>query len=216
MAGIRAVRDVTFPFVSLLTSKVTVRMLQDMFGERDIDDLWLSYFCVSANLSRAQAVIHDTGPLWFWVKASCAVPGIQAPSFHEGDVHVDGGLLNNLPADVMRGRNAGPVLAVDVNPPLEFNAPAAARATLSGREALLGRLRRSGNLSGLPSIFGLLSRSVGLSSLQNRTRISEFADLSLYPPLQDIDPFDWGAVAAAAERGYRYALPRIAAWKAAQ
>jgi hypothetical protein len=52
--------------------------------------------------------------------------------------------------------------------------------------------------------------------LQNRTRISEFADLSLYPPLQDIDPFDWGAVAAAAERGYRYALPRIAAWKAAQ
>ena len=216
MAGLRAVRDVTFPFVSLLTSRVTVRMLRDMFGEREIDDLWLSYFCVSANLSRAQAVIHDTGSLWFWVKASCAVPGIQAPSFHEGDVYVDGGLLNNLPADVMRGRNAGPILAVDVNPPLEFTAPPAARASLSGREAFLGRFRRSGNLSGLPSIFGLLSRSVGLSSLHNRTRMSGFADLSLYPPLQDVDPFDWRVVAEVAERGYRYALPRIAAWKAAR
>jgi predicted acylesterase/phospholipase RssA/CRP-like cAMP-binding protein len=216
MAGVRAVRDVTFPLVSLLTSRVTVRMLRGMFGERDIDDLWLSYFCVSANLSRAQAVIHDTGSLWFWVKASCAVPGIQAPSFHEGDVYVDGGLLNNLPADVMRRRNAGTVLAVDVNPPLEFTAPPAPRASLSGPEALMARLRRSGNLSRLPSIFGLLSRSVGLSSLQNRTRIGEFADLSLYPPLQDVDPFDWRAVAETAERGYRYALPRIAAWKAAQ
>jgi predicted acylesterase/phospholipase RssA/CRP-like cAMP-binding protein len=215
MAGIRAVRDLTFPFVSLLTSRVTVRMLRDLFGEREIDDLWLPYFCVSANLSRARAVIHDTGSLWFWVKASCAVPGIQAPSFHEGDVYVDGGLLNNLPADIMRARNAGPVLAVDVNPPLEFTAPPAARASLSGREALMGRLRRSGNLSGLPSIFGLLSRSVGLSSLQNRTRMSEFADLSLYPPLQDVDPFDWRVVAEVAERGYRHALPRIAAWKAA-
>lgn len=216
MAGIRALRDVTFPFVSLLTSKVTVRMLRDMFGEREIDDLWLPYFCVSANLSRAQAVIHDTGSLWFWVKASCAVPGIQAPSFHGGDVYVDGGLLNNLPADVMRSRSTGPILAVDVNPPLEFSAPPSSRATLSGREAFLGRRKRGGDLSRLPGIFGLLSRSVGLSSLQNRARISEFANLSLYPPLQDVDPFDWSAVAEAAERGYRYALPRIAAWKAAQ
>lgn len=215
MQGLRAVRDFTIPFVSLLTSRATVRMLRDMFAELDIDDLWLPYFCVSANLSRAQSVVHDTGSLWFWVKASCAVPGIQAPSFQDGDVYVDGGLLNNLPADVMRGRNAGPIIAVDVNPPLEFTAPSAPRSILSGGEAILSRLRRTGTGSGLPSIFGLLSRSVGLSSLYNRKRISEFADLSLYPPLRDIEPFDWSAVPVAAERGYRHALPLIAAWQAA-
>lgn len=216
MVGMRALRDATLPFVSLLTSRATVAMLKDMFGERDIDDLWLPYFCVSANLSRAQAVVHDTGSLWFWVKASCAVPGIQAPTFHDGDVYVDGGLLNNLPADVMRERNAGPVIAVDVNPPLEFAAPRESSAVLSGHTALLSRFGKAGASGALPSIFSLLSRSVGLNSIHNRKRISEYASLSLYPPLQDIEPFNWGAAAVAAERGYRHALPLIAAWQAAQ
>lgn len=216
MIGLRALSDATLPFVSLLTSRATVKMLREMFGERDIDDLWLPYFCVSANLSRAQAVVHDTGPLWFWVKTSCAVPGIQAPTFHGGDVYVDGGLLNNLPADVMRERNAGPVFAVDVNPPLEFAAPPDPQAVLSGHAALLSRFRKTASGRGLPSIFSLLSRSVGLNSIHNRKRISEYASLSLYPPLQDVEPFNWGAADAAAERGYRYALPLIAAWQAAQ
>jgi len=129
---------------------------------------------------------------------------------------VDGGLLNNLPADVMRGRSAGPIIAVDVNPPLDFAAPPAPQAVLSGGSALLSRFRAGGNGLALPSIFSLLSRSVGLSSLHNRKRISEYATLSLYPPLQDVEPFNWGAVDVAAERGYRYALPLIAAWQAGQ
>jgi NTE family protein len=215
MAGIRAVRDLTLPAASLMSSKLTVRMLRDMFGELDIDDVWTPYFCVSANLSRAQAVVHDTGPLWFWVKASCAVPGIQAPTFHDGDIHVDGGLLNNLPADIMRARASGPIIAVDVNPPVEFPAPPGENSVLSGHEVLFRRLV-GGDGPRLPSIFGLLSRSVGLSSLNDRKRMSEFADLSLYPPMQEIEPFDWTAVADAAERGYRYALPRIAAWQEAR
>jgi predicted acylesterase/phospholipase RssA len=191
-------------------------MLREMFGERDIDDLWRPYFCVSANLSRAQTVVHETGPLWFWVKASCAVPGIQAPTFHGGDVYVDGGLLNNLPADVMRSRSAGPIIAVDVNPPLEFQAPPEPQSVLFGHSALWSRVRAADRGLTLPSLFSLLSRSVGLSSIHNRQRISEYASLSLYPPLQDIEPFNWGAAAVAAERGYRHALPLIAAWQAGQ
>ncbi len=216
MIGLRALSDATLPFVSLLSSRATVKMLRNMFDERDISDLWLPYFCVSANLSRAQAVVHDTGPLWFWVKTSCAVPGIQAPTFHGGDVYVDGGLLNNLPADVMRERNAGPVVAVDVNPPLEFAAPPEPQATLSGHSALFSRFRKAEAGLALPSIFSLLSRSVGLNSIHNRKRISEYASLSLYPPLQEIEPFNWGAARDAAERGYRHALPLVAAWQAAQ
>lgn len=216
MLGLRALRDATVPFVSLLTSRATVQMLRDMFGEMDINDLWLPYFCVSANLSRAQAVVHDSGSLWFWVKTSCAVPGIQAPTFYGGDVYVDGGLLNNLPADVMRSRSAGPIIAVDVNPPNEFAAPSAPQAVLSGGSALMSRFRRIKDGLAPPSIFSLLSRSVGLSSIHNRKRISECASLSLYPPLQDIDPFNWGEAAVAAERGYRHALPLIAAWQAEQ
>ena len=137
------------------------------------------------------------------------------PTFHDGDIHVDGGLLNNLPADIMRARGSGPIIAIDVNPPVEFPAPPGENSVLSGHEVLFRRLL-GGNGPRLPSIFGLLSRSVGLASLNDRKRMSEFADLSLYPPMQEIEPFDWTAVADAAERGYRYALPRIAAWQEAR
>ena len=85
---------------------------------------------------------------------------------------------------------------------------------LTGGAALWSRFGRKGAATVLPSFLSLLSRSVGLSSIENRKRISEHASLSLYPPLQDVEPFNWDAVGEAAERGYRYALPLIAAWQA--
>ena len=93
----RRTRDYTFPFVSLRTGRSTVRRLQGIFGDRQIEDLPLNYFCVSCNLTRARVVVHDRGPLWMWVRVSCAIPGMLPPFPYEGDLLVDGGFLQNLP-----------------------------------------------------------------------------------------------------------------------
>ena len=80
-----------------------------------IEDLPLGFFCVSASLTRAEAVIHEHGPLWTAVRASLALPGIYPPVYSDGDLLIDGGAVDNLPVDVMRDRvGAGSIIAVDV------------------------------------------------------------------------------------------------------
>lgn len=60
--------------------------------------------------------IHDYGSLWRYVRGSmslaCYMPPLCDP--HDGHLLLDGGYVNNLPADVMRARGACHVLAIDV------------------------------------------------------------------------------------------------------
>ena len=64
--------------------------------------------------------VHRTGPLWQKVRASSGVQGIFPPVVLGGELHVDGALFSNLPADVMKSVCAGKVIAIDVSPPLDL------------------------------------------------------------------------------------------------
>jgi NTE family protein/lysophospholipid hydrolase len=119
----RPFRDFTAPVVSLLRGDSLVNPLKMLFGDTQIEDLWIPFFCVSANLSRAELVVHDRGPVWRWLLASASAPGVVPPVVHHGDLLVDGGVLNNLPADILRERCRGSVIAVDVAPRLSQHCP---------------------------------------------------------------------------------------------
>jgi NTE family protein len=107
-------RDYTLPFVALVRGRVMASLLRDAFGGTRIEDLWRPFFCLSTNLSSGRAVVHREGPLWRALRASAAIPGVLPPVIEAGEVLVDGGVINNLPIDVMRGLGRGPVIAVDV------------------------------------------------------------------------------------------------------
>ena len=62
---------------------------------------------------------------WCWPPTRCR--GWRRPSHYLGDVHVDGGVMDNLPVGVLRGMGAGRVIAVDVGTELHVTAPAGAR-----------------------------------------------------------------------------------------
>src|SRR5207249_669023 len=104
----------TLPIVSLVSGSRFTGLLRELFGELRIEDLCLPFFCVSSNLSRAEVMIHESGPVWSSVRASGTLPGVGPPNPYHGDLLVDGGVLNNLPIDIMRDRHSGTVLAVDV------------------------------------------------------------------------------------------------------
>ena len=86
----KPLRDYTLPFVSLVTGRRVSKLLQQEFGQRDITDLALPYFCVTANLTAGHAQTHREGTLWYWLRASCAIPGVLPPVLHRGEVFVDG------------------------------------------------------------------------------------------------------------------------------
>ncbi|ETN86601.1 cyclic nucleotide-binding domain protein [Necator americanus] len=67
--------------------------------------------------------VHRSGPLWAYCRASMSLAGYLPPMCDPQDGHLllDGGYVNNLPADVMRSMGAKCVIAVDVGASEETN-----------------------------------------------------------------------------------------------
>ena len=81
----------------------------------DLEDCWRNMYCVSTNLTTAAAEIHRHGPAWQAIRASFSIPGLFPPVRNaEGELLVDGGLLDNLPVAWMREDHRNiTVIAVD-------------------------------------------------------------------------------------------------------
>jgi NTE family protein len=106
--------DVGIPRTSILAGRNIRRSLNRWFGELRIEDMPTPYACISTNLSAGVLAVHKSGDLKTWVTASAALPGIFPPVEVEGQLHVDGGVLNNMPADKIREAGASFVLGIDV------------------------------------------------------------------------------------------------------
>jgi len=196
--------DYTVPVYALTTGRNWSATLRTLFGDTCIEDLPLPYFCTSVNLSAAELVVHERGSLLHAVRASTAIPGILPPVWHDGDLLVDGGLMNNLPVDLARERpGVARVLAVDVAPPRQQKPREPFGYHVSGWRALAARIAR--RRAALPTATGLLMQSMLVSDAKIRRANSRLADWLFQPPLRGYALMDWNEFAAIAEAGYRYA-----------
>jgi NTE family protein len=106
--------ELVVPRWSLLSGRGLRVSAEKWFGEWAIEDTPIRYACVTTNLTACGAAAHRRGKLKTWVRASCSLPGVFPPVLAENAVHIDGGLVNNLPTDIIRNMGVGFVLAVDV------------------------------------------------------------------------------------------------------
>ena len=95
-------RSFTIPIVSLLSGNKPAVVLEKVFGTQNIEDFWLPYYCVGSNLSLRREEVYQQGKVWENLRKSASLPGFVPPVAENGQLIVDGGLLNNLPVDVMR------------------------------------------------------------------------------------------------------------------
>ena len=201
----RPLRDYTLPFVSLVSGRKVSRMLFEAFGELAIEDLPLSFFCVSSNLTTGHPHVHRHGELWRALRASVSVPGVLPPVVHAGQVLVDGGAMNNLPVDVMLELGRGPVIGCDAGADRAF--------TTRGDELDVPRpwqlLRWIRARRQLPNIFQILWRSGMVNSTTLTAAQRSRTDLLLRPPLAEIDMLNWKAFERAIQAGYDYTARQL-------
>jgi NTE family protein len=188
--------DYTLPLIGLVKGKKASRMLRENFGEMCIEELPLPFFAVSSDLTTGRIHVHRDGLLWRALRASVALPGILPPVTHDGHLLVDGGVMNNLPVDVMRRRAAGPIIACDVQGELDLRA-ADERYGERPWWWLLGQSMR-----GSPSIVSILMRSGTVGSEAQRRIVREQADYLIEPPMRGIGLRDWKKFDAAIKDGY--------------
>lgn len=97
--------------ITLLLDSLTKRY--DGIGS--FDELPIPFRCVAVDLKKHEEVVMDSCELELAMRASISIPGAFKPVRWKGKLLVDGGMLNNLPVDVVREMGADIVIAVDLD-----------------------------------------------------------------------------------------------------
>lgn len=214
-----ALFDFTAPMVSFARGRRFDRRLQKWFQDVKIEDLWLPYFCVSSNLTEAGLVVLESDSLWWAVRASGTLPGLNSPMIRNNCLLFDGCLLDNLPMDVMRDRlGSADVIAVDVVPPHDLKVDVSELQSPSGWWLLWKKLNPFASKIDMPSIVSIMHRAAEVGSVYGRQRLidEQLADLYLQPPLDQIQIADFRMVEEAANVGYERCKPILAEWWASR
>lgn len=206
--------DFTFPLVSVIAGKRISQMIREQTQGWNIEDYWLPFFCVSTNLTTALPVIHQRGDSWLAIRSSVSIPGVLPPVPYGDDLLVDGGVLNNLPVDIMREINPfGVVIAVDVSPPVGPKAKSDYGTELSGWHLLIQRLLPWLKAPSVPSLGSTIMQAMVAGSALKRQQIIEQnqADLYLNIHVKGVGMLQFEAQSKATKIGYEASFDRLKA-----
>lgn len=189
------VDDIAFPLIALSQGEKVRARLKEHFGDTLIGDLWLPFFCVSSNLTTGAYQLHQRGSLRRALRASIAIPGLLPPMTQGDNVLVDGAVMKNFPADVMRAIHLGPIVGIDVTRGRSILAGDVARPESVWRWVLSGQWRKG------PPIVSLLLRAATVSTARDLAAGREAADVLVLPQMEDVEIRDWDAYEPAVEAG---------------
>uniref|UniRef100_A0A669B5A2 lysophospholipase n=1 Tax=Oreochromis niloticus TaxID=8128 RepID=A0A669B5A2_ORENI len=119
----KKILDLTYPVTSMFSGASFNSSISSVFKNKQIEDLWLPYFNITTDITASAMRVHTDGSLWRYVRASMSLSGYLPPLCDPKDGHLlmDGGYINNLPADVARSMGAKVVIAIDVGSRDETN-----------------------------------------------------------------------------------------------
>ncbi|MFQ6059107.1 MAG: patatin-like phospholipase family protein [Anaerolineae bacterium] len=146
--------DLALPKAGLVEGRKIEAYLAQHLGEMTFDDLRIPLALVAVDLVTGEEVVLRSGSVIEAVRATISLPGIFAPFRKDGYLLIDGGVLNPLPADVVRHIGADVVIAVNV------------AIALEGLPRLLEAEEQGLPLTQIPLIIETLHRTVGI--MENR------------------------------------------------
>lgn len=194
--------DVTIPLVSYYSGQKLNKMLRKNLGEGTIEDQWVNFFCVSSNLSKACANIHRRGSFWQSVRASLSIPGALPPVVFDGDLMVDGALMNNLPIDIMADMGVGKIIGVDLSEEKKHELNYEEMPT--SFQLLKNKFSFRKKRLKVPSLMTIISKSIVLASYEKANAVGGLADWFIKPPVQGFKMLDFTNFDEIAELGYDY------------
>ncbi|MEM9006916.1 MAG: patatin-like phospholipase family protein, partial [Cyanobacteria bacterium P01_F01_bin.86] len=199
----------TIPMISFLSSKKLDRMLQDVYADTQIEDLWLNFFCVSTNISAGEKVVHRRGLVWQANRATIALPGVFVPFIDNGDLLIDGGGLDSDPSLTMGELHTGPIILSSVVPRFVPKVRFTYETVPSAFKIFWSWLNPWSSPIDFPNLADILAMSMGVNSINNYERSFAAADLALTPPLDQYGLFDFEAIDEIIQVAHAYATEQL-------
>ena len=156
------------------------RIAGPYFEIEDFDDLPTPFRTVAVDLLSAQPVVMRRGSLADAMRATMSLPLIFPPVEADGQVLIDGGTMNNIPADVVKSMGADRVVAINVG-------------DLTDREGVAY------------TMFGVAGDTIDAMMRASTRRALVSADVVINVPLEEYGSLDWRRAADLIEEGYRAA-----------
>lgn len=209
-------KDYTFPVTSFMAGFKMTNQSKAFFGEeRRLEDLWIPCFVTTSNISTSRLMVHDRGPIWKYIRGTSSVPGVFPPVIENGEMLVDGGLINNLPTDVMSQRpDIGTVIALDVSgspdPPYDADPYI---SSLDGWKVFWSRINPFSKPIEVPGMGRVM---MGVAMISNGAAIEITRNLAdFYARLEPgaIGLFEFESYQKSADNGYRSATEIFATWE---
>lgn len=204
--------DLTFPITSFFNGSRFNRSISQYLGDVRIQDLVLSFFCVSVDIRNSCQVVHRKGCCWKAVRASMSLAGYLPPmSLGDGTLLVDGGYMNVLPVDIMLKLGARKVIAVDVSRekvPEYFDYG----TELSGFWLIYNSWNPFVKTVRVPSMGDINERLSWISAERFKKTNIDKIDLFLSPPVDDYGTLEYSKYDEIVQIGYDYAKPLVEQW----
>jgi len=140
--------------------------LKKHIGNTNIEDLRVPFSVVATDFKTGEKVVLNKGNLAQIVHASSSVPGIFSPFEFNGKFLMDGLMVDNVPADVVRGMGADYVIAIDVVPDVVLK-------------------------EGPKNIRQIVERAIDIASRDQSKNLNKYADLVIVPVKENISALDF-------------------------
>ncbi len=162
-------------------------LISNNIKEKNIEDLSKKLFIVSVDAKTGKEVIFDSGSLSKAVAGSCAVPGVFYPVIYNNMTLIDGGVMNNIPADVLKKHGCDVIITVDVNS------------------------TRGGGTSS-DKFYDVFLASISIMMKNNSSKGYEYSDIVIQPDMKRFRSSKLDGYEAMVEEGYNAtisAMPEI-------
>ncbi|XP_053154784.1 patatin-like phospholipase domain-containing protein 6 isoform X8 [Hemicordylus capensis] len=208
------VLDLTYPITSMFSGSAFNTSIHKVFQDKQIEDLWLPYFNVTTDITASAMRVHKDGSLWRYVRASMTLSGYLPPLCDpkDGNLLMDGGYINNLPADIARNMGAKTVIAIDVGSQDETDL-CNYGDSLSGWWLLWKRLNPWAEKIKVPDMAEIQSRLAYVSCVRQLevVKSSSYCEY-IRPPIDRFKTMDFGKFDEIYDVGYQHGKVVFDGW----
>ena len=202
-------KEYTIPVTSIIATKKVIQDAIFLGNDMDIEDLWIPYFSIAVNISKSKLDVIDKGPVYKATRATAALPGILLPVIKDTSFLVDGGLINNMPGDIMLKKYGGKLISVSVSPQEDLDAKFNDFPNQSSY--FIKKLLRMNKKfpHEIPSLSNILMRSIFVASSNKIKEVIDLSDLFLDLQVKDVGLLEFEKIDESVEFGYEYAMKKL-------
>ncbi len=153
-------------------------LIEQVLPVKKAEELKIPYYAVAVDLKTGKEVHFNSGNLASIITGSCAIPGVFLPVKYKNMTLIDGGVKNNIPADVLKMKGCDFVVTVDCN------------------------CNRGGGTNS-DKMFSQFSTSVGIMMVNNSVRGIELSDIIICPDLKKFKSLSLDGKEEMIKEGYR-------------